>query len=412
MATFSIVAMPHTNKDGRRNVSIRITAHRKSTYIKTAYYVTPKELKKGEVSDKYILADLNSRIIEYEKKLRELGSQLEIMTAAQISEYLTERPKQSIDLIGFGYGVAAKRLKDGRHSIGNSYIRILNALCDFLGRKVLYLEELDRKTVTGFIEFLKSDRVVIRKVRNSQTVFNKPPISDNTLVNYITNLKTIYNLAINETQAELADPFRKLGIRKAATEKRVMPVADFIRLLEYQPQSRCELLSLDAFKLSFYLCGCNLADLYAAQKSDSMRFEYERAKTKDRRADRAFMSLLVPPDVADSYERCKSTDGTALFSFSSHYASVRNFTFSVNRELARVCQRIGIKKVTTYYARYMWANIARNLCAVSKDDVAMALNHVGSSVTDIYLQRDFSIVDSANAKVCEFIRGLLRGRSN
>ena len=50
--------------------------------------------------------------------------------------------------------------------------------------------------------------------------------------------------------------------------------------------------------------------------------------------------------------------------------------------------------------------IARNDCRVSKDDVALALNHVdeGNRVTDIYIAKDWRIVDEVQDKVLKKLK--------
>ena len=61
--------------------------------------------------------------------------------------------------------------------------------------------------------------------------------------------------------------------------------------------------------------------------------------------------------------------------------------------------------ISTYYARHSWATIARNNCGVSKDDVHLALNHIDNDlkVTDLYIEKDWSMIDNANRKVIDFI---------
>ena len=60
------------------------------------------------------------------------------------------------------------------------------------------------------------------------------------------------------------------------------------------------------------------------------------------------------------------------------------------------------KGITTYYARYSWANIARGL-GYSKDMIAEALGHqYGNSVTGIYLNNySNEMIDQMNAVVIE-----------
>ena len=60
-----------------------------------------------------------------------------------------------------------------------------------------------------------------------------------------------------------------------------------------------------------------------------------------------------------------------------------------------------------YWARHSFANIARNKCGISKDDIGEALNHVNEDhkTTDIYLDRDLSIVDMVQEQVRRALQG-------
>jgi len=66
----------------------------------------------------------------------------------------------------------------------------------------------------------------------------------------------------------------------------------------------------------------------------------------------------------------------------------------------------GVEGVTLYRARHTFANTARNDCRMSKDGVALALNHVenGNRVTDIYIAKDWRIIDDVQNKVMQFLR--------
>src|SRR6202012_1532997 len=68
----------------------------------------------------------------------------------------------------------------------------------------------------------------------------------------------------------------------------------------------------------------------------------------------------------------------------------------------------GIADITFYWARHTFATIARNKCQMDKDDIAEALNHVDGDhkITDIYIEKDWSIVDKVKAAVIKFFRKL------
>jgi hypothetical protein len=52
--------------------------------------------------------------------------------------------------------------------------------------------------------------------------------------------------------------------------------------------------------------------------------------------------------------------------------------------------------------------LARNSCRMSKDDVGLALNHIdeGHRTTDIYISKDWTIVDEVQVKVITLLRRL------
>jgi integrase len=84
---------------------------------------------------------------------------------------------------------------------------------------------------------------------------------------------------------------------------------------------------------------------------------------------------------------------------------IRQGIKTVNKYIDRIAAELKIPKdVTSYYARYAWANIARSL-GYSKDIISQALGHeYGHSMTSIYLDAfDNSVIDEANDKVIEAV---------
>lgn len=69
--------------------------------------------------------------------------------------------------------------------------------------------------------------------------------------------------------------------------------------------------------------------------------------------------------------------------------------------------------LSTYYARHTWATIARNKCNISKGDVNLALNHVdqGKKVADMYIEKDWSLIDNANRSVLDYIQNVKKSEN-
>ncbi|QZE15136.1 hypothetical protein K4L44_04710 [Halosquirtibacter laminarini] len=83
-----------------------------------------------------------------------------------------------------------------------------------------------------------------------------------------------------------------------------------------------------------------------------------------------------------------------------------NFNVAINRNMRKIGDMLGIPGLTFYSARHSWATIAANEAGVDKYHVHVALNHVDPMmrVTDIYIKKDWSILDKANRKVIDYMK--------
>ena len=88
------------------------------------------------------------------------------------------------------------------------------------------------------------------------------------------------------------------------------------------------------------------------------------------------------------------------------YSTIGNLKKALSKEMAEICRLTGLSEVTFYWARHTFGNTARNECRMSKDDIALALNHVdeGNRTTDIYIAKDWKIVDDVQRKVISQFR--------
>src|SRR3546814_9412795 len=66
----------------------------------------------------------------------------------------------------------------------------------------------------------------------------------------------------------------------------------------------------------------------------------------------------------------------------------------------------GIPNLDFYHARHTFADWARNICRFSKDDVALAMNHVDkrNKTTDIYISANWDIVDEVQEGTISLLR--------
>lgn len=428
MATFKICVFAHQKRqDGKFPVSIRVYWRGQSSYIRSEFYVTEKQISKKsfELKDIYIINELNRRIERFEEiKSQKLGYRIELYTAKELAKYLVNEIKpgsdSSIDFIEFSRKYIEGIRNQGRTSTAANMKRTLNALIDFgNGRDRLPIGELTAKYLRQLEAFLQSERMIKRKNQFGRVVTTrKPPVSDVTLFDYMTDIRVLFNAAMDEYNDEdrndmkiLHYPFRKYKLKRRPenTKRNLTPeqIAAIAALTDEELSLDRAILARDVFLLSFYLVGINLVDLFEATRLKGDRLEYERSKTKGRRQDRAFISIKVEPEALPLVEKYADTTGARVFGFHNRYTTSHIFSSNVNKGLKLVAKAAGIDvELSTYYARHSWATIARNRCNVSKDDVDLALNHVdmGLRMADVYIAKDWSRVDAANRLVLDTLK--------
>jgi integrase len=428
MATFKICVFKHQQRvDAKFPVSIRVYWQGKTSYIGTEYYVTQHQIsqRKGvfELKDALILAELTKRIETFEKEKIRIGHRIYSYTARGLAEYyqnlIEKRGDEEIDFIAFGrqYIEAEKKKTDGKNT--NRITTTLNALEDF-SAKGLPVRELTSKFLTAFQEYLKTERKICRKNQFGKDVITtKKPCSDITVADYMTDIRTLFNAALmqyndeeNGTVKIYHYPFRKYKLPAIPeNKKRNISKEDILKIFSVSDDAlklQRAIMSRDLFILSFMLIGTNFKDLYELKKTDYQngRITYRRAKTRKRRKDKALISIKVPPEAENIIGKYKDKTGDNLFVFCKKYSSPHVFVSAINKGLKTVAKILNMDApLTTYYARHSWATIARNKCKISKADIDECLNHVntGNKMADVYIERDWNVIDEANRKVIDYV---------
>lgn len=159
--------------------------------------------------------------------------------------------------------------------------------------------------------------------------------------------------------------------------------------------------------MSFCLIGMNSADLHTATILENDTIIYNRQKTSERRSDNALMKVKIQGSVTSLVDKYKDHTGERVFDFHRKYSTPSSFNRAINKGLKEIGDALGIEDLEFYSARHSWATIAINKVGIDKYTVHSALNHLDESmkVTDIYIERDFSSENSANAKVLIYVFG-------
>ena len=367
------------NKEGARKVYFQVTHKNKRVRIPTELWILKNEITAGgKVKNIGKLMDIDKMKKSMEEKLYRLsvdnaGMELDL---DQIVTYITQKDGD-LDFLAFASEWVADTSVKGK----KNYVTMLNNLKAFI--------RSDRLPVSHItFEFLASYEKSMEGKPRAQSL-------------YLGLFRHLFREAVRRYNTELVqpikyDPFTRYRVPKQQLKKgvRALSLEELMKVYNYTGTGRAG-LARDCFILSFCLMGINSVDLYEAKTLKAGKLCYERTKTKDRRSDGAYIEVKIHPVIAPLVKKYK--DEARAFDFHRRYVQAREFNRALNIGLKTVGKAVGIDNLQFYQARHTFATLSRNLMGFSKGDVDEALNHIGNyDVADIYIKKDFSIINRNN----------------
>ena len=382
----AVVYKSYLRADKIYPIKIRVTYKRKSRYFDTPLAATQKQLSKDlEAIKDYKLCSAVCRLVD---NMRELlyANAYAINSIDDVVRIVSGENKKLPSVATYGKQLYEQMLKQHRAHTAGNYRTALARLSEF--SPTAQFSDIN-------INFLKKYESYLSQKMGQRGVQL-----------YLSCLRKIYNAAIDEFNADGIErikpsPFQHFKIQEPApTKKRALTTSQLQAIANVQTTDKKAIFARDVFLLSFMFCGINTIDLFTINELTDTTLSYNRSKTKNKRKDGAYISIAIHQQAQALV--AKYRDGSK-FTFSKLYATPYNFNKAVNKGLKIIGELVGIENLQFYAARHSWATIARNDCNVSVDDVALALCHSQKSVTDIYIKKDFSRIDAANAKVIELV---------
>lgn len=273
-----------------------------------------------------------------------------------------------------------------------NYRTMLNSLEGYVGRRILPFSNINYSLLEGFRERLK----------------DRP----RAMTMYLGLMRHLYREAMRKYNTDYEqviknDPFTRFKVPRQVMKKgvRALTLEELMKIYKYQGKagSRPQ-LAKDCFILSFCLMGMNSVDLYSVKDCKGGVIRYNRQKTKDRRDDNAYIEVRIPSIIMPLVKKYRGT--SRVFDFYKRYANYQGFNVNLNKGLKIVGEAVGIEGLQFYQARHTFATLSRNLMKFSKSDVDEALNHVGTmDIADVYISKDFSIINENNAKLMKRVFG-------
>ncbi len=400
MATLKLtIDRRYAYKDGRYPILIRLTSNSQSTFINTAVRLQEKEWdnKKNKVNKvhpeyKSLNLHLKDKLFELEKKLLVLNSQG--LNTRELKEVLLNDNKpQNISFLEFATK-EIQLLKD-QERFGNAkcYATSVKRLLKFTGEKIM----LDKITYSLIVEF------------DAQLI--KEGVGKNTVAIYMREIRAIMNKAINKGLLDRNKyPFYGFKIRTEKTVNRAIIISDMQKIKQESLSEGSPMWqSRNIFFLIFNLIGISFIDL-AFLTNDNIqngRIVYRRRKTGK------MYSIKITSEAQRFFDLYKSADSKFLMPIFQLDKVQKKDEIKTIQQRLQVCNK-HLKKLgvlcnmplvlTSYVARYSWANIAKSL-GYSKDLIAESLGHeYGNRVTGIYLDNyGNEIIDAVNESVINSI---------
>lgn len=417
MPSFKAVIFPfQMRKNNTYNVKIRIQHKCKKSYFATPYYISKRDLNADySIKNRRILDECEKIIVQWKNQCMALGGAIDMMTAEKLLEWLkvsttSEYKPAGLDFIEFARGEVKKMEREGKHGNAEAYGIAVESFANL---------------VHGYIDAKQITPILLQKWHNAikEHARARGYQGDRAAEQYMIRLRAIYNRALKMYNVDgpnnmklptnlfayIDKPAYSLGARIPG---RVLS-GDELRLIASTPSSvgwskgNTDFnLARRCFMLSFMLLGTNPVDLYECKPAVDGRVSYERTKTKNRRADNAFISIDIPDEARELMAACADPTGKRAFRFYLDYKNYKSFYNAVNRGVKLMRERLSIPGLVFYSARHSWATIAVNDAGVNKYVVHEALNHVDPSlkITNLYIRPDFTAINIANRAVLDLLQ--------
>lgn len=381
-------------KDKTRKVSITLSHKGIRKRIHTNITIKECDLtKQGKIKSDSLKRNIEDTINTLKNRLYEIKTSLGNKDAD--IEWIYSQLTGNVKTLDF-FEYTRKWIEKSNNKGKSNYSIMLNSLHRFLKCDTLLFSDINYNLLNNYKDYLTGHP-------RAQSL-------------YLGCMRHIFNEAIREYNMDdnkviTNNPFNSFIIPKSVsmTKNRIISDDNLIKLFNFHGTRRVG-MARDCYILSFCLIGMNSVDLYECTSYSNGVLAYDRAKTRDRRTDNAHIEIAVPNIIKPLFDKYKGD--SRVFNFYKKYSNAANFNKHINKGLHIIADTLGIPHFDFYSARHTWASIARNRLGIDKYTIHEALNHVSDiSITDIYIQKDYTNINKANEKVIAYIEKLIYHKS-
>ena len=264
--------------DKSRKVSIVVSHKGQRRRIPTNIVLTDSDVSRsGKISSRKIQKAIDDKINLLKDKLYDLEIDL-LGKDVDIDWIFSHIIKESETLDFFEY--AEKWIERSTNKGKKNYSIMLNSLERFNQCRKLPFSLIDYSFLNRYKDYLDGHP-------RAQSL-------------YLGNIRHLFNEAIKEYNTDdkkviTNNPFEKFSIPKDMpnTKNRVISEENLVKVFNFKGTRRIG-MARDCYIMSFCLMGMNSVDMYECTQYKNGVLAYDRAKTRDKRADNAHIEIEVP----------------------------------------------------------------------------------------------------------------------
>jgi len=385
-------------KNGTYPLSIRVSNNRQSIYYNWGLTLHPQDydsklsrVKRCHSFSSQINIECEQKMKHVERLIDRLHKNGESLAVSNIKKALKKNAYE-YTFFEFAMEVIEELNKINKCGTARTHQNSVSKLRTY-AKTNLKFEEIDYNLLLDFQRSMLSQNIAI-----------------NTISVYMRSIRSLFNQAIRRRITDRAHyPFNDFKIQSEQTRSRSLTIEHMRRIRDLELNKGCAMWRYRLyFMLLFYLRGMSFIDLAFLKRSniENDRIVYKRRKTNK------WYSIGITEEIDKAIKQIvdvKEMEGSDFIlpiitnkkDYQVQLEQARQGYRYLNKNMKKIAKLCDIDlPITSYYARYSWANIARAK-EYSKDLIAEGLGHeYGNKVTGIYLdQYPDSIIDQCNADV-------------
>lgn len=311
-------------------------------------------------------------------------------------------------------------------------------IIEYYNRKIKELAEQDRiKSKSGYETSLKSIKKFINP--NNPDAVKELHILDitpkwlqkyekymidkgrsiSTVGIYLRDLRAIYNMMLEDKPSYKEHyPFSKYTIPSSENKKKALSHEEMRTLYTAIPKTIQQVKARDFFIFSYVCNGMNINDIarltFENYSEKEKKITFYRGKTQG--TTKANMKNIevylndIGINILNKYANTNATGKDYIFPILANgmteaekIKKIEAFTRFVNQHISKLAESLGLPKISSYWARHSYSNIALNSGA-SIEYISEALGHTNIRTTQNYIKGfDDGTKQEITAKITEFL---------